>query len=314
MATAPTKRMADSGALNLLKRVGTAIVLIPIVLVLVLWAPIWALAVVAGFVALLAAHEFLKLSEHYAVQPFLLPTYIYISLFFVALAVSGASEKPLLSTAAFTYGTAFAAALAPFIFLTVGMKRTALREALPAAAISTVAFTYVALPMGFLVQTRQQWAGAFYVCYLLLIVWAGDIFAYFVGRAIGRHRMSPRVSPKKTWEGAAASILASVVVGAVVFQHAREISQFFLTLHLIQPRDGMFALQSPAVWPVVVLSAVINVAAQLGDLVESVIKRGADVKDSGALLPGHGGMLDRIDALLFAAPVLWYYAAVRVLQ
>jgi phosphatidate cytidylyltransferase len=126
--------------------------------------------------------------------------------------------------------------------------------------------------------------------------------------------MSPRVSPKKTWEGAAASIVASVGVGVLLFQHARPISQFFLDLHLIQPRDGMFALQSPPLLPLALLSAVINVAAQLGDLVESVVKRGADVKDSGALLPGHGGMLDRIDALLLAAPVLWYYAAVRVLE
>jgi phosphatidate cytidylyltransferase len=306
--------MADSGGLHLLKRVGTAVVLIPIVLVLVLWAPSWALAAVAGLVALLAAHEFLRLSESYQVRPFFKPTYVYIALFFLALAVAGGTEKPLVATASFVYGIALAAALAPFVFLTIGMTRATLGEALPAAAASTVAFTYIALPMGFLVQLRQQWAGAFYVLYLLLIVWAGDIFAYFVGRSVGRHRMSPRVSPKKTWEGAAASIIASVGVGMLLFQHARQISQFFLGLHLIQPRDGMFSLQNPPLLPVVVLSAVINVAAQLGDLVESVIKRGADAKDSGALLPGHGGMLDRIDALLFAAPVLWYYAAVRVLQ
>jgi phosphatidate cytidylyltransferase len=194
------------------------------------------------------------------------------------------------------------------------MTRASLSEALPAAAASTVAFTYIAMPMGFLVQLRQQWAGAFYVFYLLLIVWAGDIFAYFVGRSIGQHRMSPRVSPKKTWEGAVASVIASVGIGVLIFDHARQISQFFLSVHLIHPRDGMLTYQNPPLLPIVVLSAVINVAAQLGDLVESVIKRGADVKDSGTLLPGHGGMLDRIDALLLAAPVLWYYAAVRVLQ
>lgn len=306
--------MADTGGLHLLKRVGTAVVLIPIVLGLILWAPIPVLAGVAALVALLAIREFLKLSEAYQVRPFREATYIFVALYFVLLAIAAGNEKPLLSTAVFVYGTGFAAALAPFVFLSIGMRRVVLRDALPAAATSTVSFTYIALPLGFLVQLRQQWAGAFYVFYLLLIVWAGDIFAYFVGRLVGRHRMSPRISPKKTWEGAAASIMASVLVGTLVFNHARAISQFFLELHLIQPRDGMFSQQAEPLVTTIVLSALINIAAQLGDLVESLVKRGAEVKDSGALLPGHGGMLDRIDALLFAAPILWYYAAWRVLQ
>jgi phosphatidate cytidylyltransferase len=92
------------------------------------------------------------------------------------------------------------------------------------------------------------------------------------------------------------------------------VSTTFLQWGLIQRRDGMFGLEKPAFVPILLLTAILNIAAQLGDLVESLIKRGAGVKDSGAILPGHGGMLDRIDALLFAAPVLWVWAAWRVTQ
>ena len=296
------------------KRIATAVVLIPIVLVLILRAPVSVLAVVAGAVALLSIHEFLKLTEAYGVQPLRLLTYIFAIVFFLFLAFNVGNEKPLLSTAVFVYCLGFAAAIAPFIFLTRAMRNEDLSSGFPAAAASVFAFTYIALPLGMLVQLRQQWAGAFYLLYLLLVVWAGDIFAYFVGKAIGRHRMAPRISPKKTWEGAAASLAASLVVGWLLFQYAQPVSSALLRAGLIKRRDGIFGLEQPAMGPILLLTVVVNIAAQLGDLVESLIKRGAGVKDSGGILPGHGGMLDRIDALLFAAPVLWYYAAWRVLQ
>jgi phosphatidate cytidylyltransferase len=298
----------------LLKRIATAVILIPIVLALILRAPVWALAIVAAVVALLTIHEFLKLTESYGVRPMAWPTYLFAALFFVILAVSTINETALLSTGRFLVAMGFCAAIVPFIFLTRAMRGESLREGYPAAAASVFAFTYIALPMGMLVQIRQQWAGAFYVLYLLLVVWSGDIFAYFVGKSIGRHLMAPRVSPKKTWEGAAASLIASVAVGCLLFYYALPLSTALLRWGLIQREDGLFGLQQPAMGPVVFLTVVLNIAAQLGDLVESLIKRGADVKDSGSLLPGHGGMLDRIDALLFAAPVLWYYATWRVMQ
>ena len=298
----------------MLKRIATAVVLIPIVLALILRAPAAVLAVVAGAVALLTIREFLKLTESYGVQPMRLPTYIFSALFFLLLAFNPGNEKPLPTTAIFIFVAGAAAALAPFIFLSLGMRRAELRSGYPAAAAAAFAFTYIALPMGMLVQLRQLWAGAFYLLYLLLVVWAGDILAYFVGKSIGRHLMAPRISPKKTWEGAAASLVASVGVGWLLFGHAERISSALLSWGLIVRRDGLFGLEIPALGPVILLTIVLNIAAQLGDLVESLIKRGADVKDSGALLPGHGGMLDRIDALLFAAPVLWCYAAWRVMQ
>src|SRR5205807_8711778 len=140
------------------------------------------------------------------------------------------------------YALGFASAIAPFVFLTIGMRRSEMSSGYPAAAASVFAFTYIALPMGMLVQLRQQWAGAFYLLFLLLAVWAGDIFAYFVGRSIGRHLLAPRISPKKTWEGAAASLLASLGVGWLYFRPAEQIRSALLRAGLIRRPDGMFGL------------------------------------------------------------------------
>ena len=297
--------------MELLKRVLTAVVLIPIVLLLVLRAPVPVVAFVAGVVALLAIHEFLKLSESYQIQPLYKPAYIFAGLFFLLIAISPA-QTPALSTSGFAFFAVCAAALSPFIFLAVAMRRAELSSAFPAAMTAAFAFCYIALPMASLVQLREQWEGSFFILYLLLVVWAGDIFAYFIGKSLGTHRMSPRVSPNKTWEGAVASVVASVAVGMLMTHFAAPISRGLLHAHLIDQKDGVFT--EPAMFPIIVLSIVLNIAAQLGDLVESLIKRGAGVKDSGAILPGHGGMFDRIDALLFAAPVLWAYMAWRVLM
>lgn len=293
----------------MLKRIATAVVLIPIVMLLVLRAPVPLLSLAAAAIALITIQEFLKLTESYGVQPLRLPTYIFVGILFLLLTALAAEETPQLSSLQFVLGLAFASALAPFIFLAITMRRARLSSAYPAAAASAFAVAYIALPMAMLVQLRQQVAGAFLLLYLLLVVWAGDIFAYFVGRSLGRNLMAPRISPKKTWEGAAASVAASLVVGSLLFSHGLQISSFLLRVGLIQRRDGLFGLEKPEVWPIILLTVALNIAAQLGDLVESLIKRGADVKDSGTILPGHGGMLDRIDALLFAAPVLWFYAA-----
>ena len=300
--------------MQLLKRVLTAVLLIPIVLLLVLRAPVSVVALVTALVALLAVQELLKISEAYKVRPFHWPTYIFVGLFFLFLAVNFGRDTPLLSTSVFAGSAVFMAAIAPFVFLVIGMRRADLSSGFPAAMTSAFAFAYIALPLGCLVQIREQASGAFLLLYLLLLVWAGDIFAYFVGRSLGRHLMSPRVSPKKTWEGALASMIASVGVGMLLYNYALPISTTLLNARLIEKKDGLFALEKAPLWPIILLSAAINIAAQLGDLVESLIKRGAGVKDSGTILPGHGGMLDRVDALLFAAPLLWYYAAWRVMQ
>ena len=133
--------------------------------------------------------------------------------------------------------------------------------------------------------------------FLLVRRVGGDIAALYVGRALGRRKLAPTLSPNKTWEGALGSVAGSLLAtGALLV-----VASLFETANSEQ---ALLSRRSLVYW--LVLAVLVNVAAQVGDLVESAIKRAVDVKDPGSLLPGHGGVLDRIDALLLAAPVLWY--------
>jgi len=153
---------------------------------------------------------------------------------------------------------------------------------------------YVAYPLTLLPLIWNRDDGKPLLLFLMVCVWAGDIAALYVGRRFGRHKLS-KLSPNKTWEGTIASIAGSVLAGlGVVYAGILLSNRGNTVLHILEP-----------VWQSVLLAVIINLAAQLGDLLESAIKRGAGVKDSGTLLPGHGGVLDRIDALLLAAPALW---------
>lgn len=140
----------------MLKRIATAVVLIPIVLLLILWAPVPVLALVAAAVTLITVQEFLKLTESYGVQPLRLPTYIFVGLLFILLALGAAQESPQLSSLKFLFALVIAAAMAPFVFLTAATRRPQLSSAYPAAAAAAFAFVYVAVPMAMLVQLRQQ--------------------------------------------------------------------------------------------------------------------------------------------------------------
>jgi phosphatidate cytidylyltransferase len=157
-----------------------------------------------------------------------------------------------------------------------------LRDVLPNVACIFLGSFYPFAPWHYAVELRS--VSVHLLFFALALNWAGDSVAYYVGRRLGKHKLAPVVSPKKSWEGAIASVLGSVILGLIYL--------------------GYF-VPSIAFWKVAVIAAVSNIAGQIGDLAESAIKRGAGVKDSGNLLPGHGGMLDRVDSSLFALPVAY---------
>jgi len=152
-------------------------------------------------------------------------------------------------------------------------------------------FTLVAL-----CSLREQANGPSLVTFVLCVVWAGDIAALYVGRTLGRHKLAPRLSPNKTWEGTIGSVAGSLIVAGGLLGLAAWLETW----------NSAWLSFPDETWYWIALAALVNIAAQVGDLAESALKRSVGVKDSGNLLPGHGGVLDRIDALLLAAPVLWY--------
>jgi phosphatidate cytidylyltransferase len=279
------------------KRVATAAVLIPCVVGLVLWGSTAAVTIGAALVILLALFEFFALGDAIGHRAYRFWTAACaLGLVFVQWMASTANSvgtsrgiqyfvligKAFLSVPA--VGDVFFIFLLGVTVLTLWTKRPMV-EALPAAGISSSGLILVALPLTYAIRLHGiSTDGPKLLMFVLIITWVGDTAAYFVGRAIGKHPLAPVLSPKKSWEGTIASILGALLV-AVVFAR-----------WLIVPPPHLLAM-----------AVVGNIAGQAGDLLESAYKRSAGVKDSGTLLPGHGGVLDRIDALILAIPVVWYY-------
>ena len=308
-----------------MKRVLTAVILIPIVVLALFRAPLWLFTLLVLGVALLAAREYFDIAEKTGFRPMRAVGYGFVvCIFLLAYYVGQIAELHARSAwhdwyepGIFPVAALLLLVASPFVFLALGMWRDPLAQALPAAASSFLLLPYVGLSLGPMVQVRSQENGALFLLFVMLIVWSGDIAAYYVGRSLGRNKLAPRISPGKTWEGAVASVLGAAIVGVLLLRYINPIANGFRGAHLLQapsmwrlpfpPPSTVFTI-APA-WEAIVFAGCVNVAAQLGDLVESALKRGAGMKDSGTLLPGHGGVLDRIDALLFALPVgLLFYA------
>lgn len=271
-----------------MKRILTAVVLIPLVLALILWGPFWLQTLGAGVVAEFALYEYLALVEATGTRSPRWSTMICCGVLFIVTYAAPTFLLPAMEVFA-------------LVLLGICSLRSELNRVLGDAAFGFFGLLYVALPLALALLIISTENGAAQLIFLLVVVWAGDIVALYVGRLLGRNAMAPRLSPKKTWEGAAGSMIGSIAAGLGVVA---------LGSHLFHSGISLLLYTQPW-WYWVVLAIVLNVAAQIGDLLESAIKRGAGVKDSGAILPGHGGVLDRIDALLLALPVLWYALLLR---
>jgi phosphatidate cytidylyltransferase len=168
-------------------------------------------------------------------------------------------------------------------------SRQPLRDAFLDGAVLITGMLYIGLTLSYLLVIRGLPDGALLIFFVVLVTWAGDTGAYAAGKALGRHALAPVISPKKTYEGLAGGLVFACLLALI----ARE---WFLPR--LSPGDCLL------------LGLLLTAAGLAGDLAESAIKRSAGIKDSGALIPGHGGMLDRLDSLLFTAPVFYYYVTV----
>jgi phosphatidate cytidylyltransferase len=250
-----------------MKRVLTALILIPIVLCAVIWGPPWLVFVLITLVAMLCYREYCGIAAGYGVAR-LGPLGFAAGLGVLALPDNGSIFLTVLALAA----------------ISLTMRSENLAEALPRASTMLFGVVYIfgAWKCGLLLRDISP----YWLLFALVINWVGDTGAYYVGKNFGVHKLAPRVSPGKSWEGAAASVVAAIAFGFLYLRH------FFPQMSIAEA---------------VALAGLANISGQLGDLAESALKRGAGVKDSGALLPGHGGILDRVDSTLFSMPAVYVY-------
>lgn len=253
-----------------MKRVLTALVLIPAALGLIFLAPPLFVRAALAAVALLCLHEFYGLVRHRSVQPY---------------AMVGMAAGALLILLPILLNQGF---LVVLLLLLLGMATLDVRPVDQTYGSSAATFFGVVYACGpFAIAAHLHARSPHWIFLPLLISWVGDSAAYYVGRSIGKHKLAPRLSPGKTWEG---------TIGSAIFGTAAG----FIYLRMAMPEILAF-------WAMIALPLATNITGQIGDLAESALKRGSGTKDSGRLLPGHGGALDRMDGALFAFPTVYLF-------
>jgi phosphatidate cytidylyltransferase len=261
---------------NLARRLATALVAIPLLLLVFFWAPPWAgVALVAAALAV-GVHEFFGLLRARGLRPMRRIGFLLAAAFFLDLTFPGWLGVPFTP-------------LGALLLLTFALARGADFESVSAAAATLLGAAYLGAlggTIGALLVLPPVEEGPWRILLLLVVVMTADTAAFFVGHALGRRRLAPSVSPGKSVEGAIGGILGGIL-GAFIVR--------------------ALGLPDLPVLRTALLGAAVAIMGIVGDLDESLLKRWAGVKDSGSLFPGHGGMLDRLDSLLFGAPVLYYY-------
>ncbi|HEY40571.1 MAG TPA: phosphatidate cytidylyltransferase [Dehalococcoidia bacterium] len=275
------------------QRIITALLLVPLPVAAIWFGEPWFTSLVAIF-GVLAAFEFYRLGSTARVSPVTYLGLIFTLIFIVSCnpdllsRLEDSIDPTLISPLILA-----AAVVLTFIWIMLRRKKD--------GAIASWAWTiggvlYVGWLLGHVVSLRGLVDGRSWVFFILVTTVASDTMAFFIGRAIGRHRLAPQISPNKTWEGAIAG-----VIGAIAFS-------------LLFTPPELFSLTNPlrihglSYGEAILAGALSSIFGQIGDLAESLLKRNAKVKDSGRLLPGHGGVLDRLDSIIFAGVVVYYFA------
>lgn len=271
---------------NLVVRTLSGIVLAAVMLGAIAWSQ-WSFGALLLLLLLAGMYEFYVLAEKQGNTPQKVVGLVAGVVLFILNFAFVSDDIQVLGSASQAYacGLAFLLLLLPAMFICELYRR---RDN-PASGIGTtmMGVCYVALPLSLMCyipivgsEVWNPWVMIFYI----FIIWANDVFAYLIGMSIGRHRLCERLSPKKSWEGFFGGIAGAVAMGVA----------------------ASYVLDT-AVWVWVGLAIVAAATGVLGDLVESMFKRAAGVKDSGNLIPGHGGVLDRFDAMLLSAPFVFVY-------
>jgi phosphatidate cytidylyltransferase len=254
------------------RRVLTAVVGIPLVIAVIWFGEPWFTLLIA-VMAVLGSWEFYRLAKLTKVQPIIYFGMAWTLLLVLSPHCPSSFAIPVLISSAI---------LISLIWL---LFRSSREQGFSDWAWTMAGILYIGWMLSYWVTLRDAETGKELVFWAMFTTFANDISAFFIGRALGKHRLAPRISPGKTWEGAIggifASIIASLILGAI----------FHLPF---------------SYWQIALWGLAISIFAQLGDLVESLLKRNTGVKDAGNLVPGHGGILDRIDSLIFTGVIVYY--------